>query len=131
MNDYGAYSFWLDDVPGALTPRAALQTPLDVDVAIVGAGYTGLWTAYYLAKADPDLRIVVIEKEIAGFGASGRNGGWVSPFFATPLAKLAKSHGREAAIAMQKAMFATVDEVGRVAADEGIDAQYHKGGACA
>ena len=99
-----------------------------MDVAIVGAGYTGLWTAYYLAKADPHLRIAVVEKEIAGFGASGRNGGWVSPFFATPLAKLAKSHGREAAIAMQTAMFATVDEVGRVAAEEGIDAQYHKGG---
>jgi glycine/D-amino acid oxidase-like deaminating enzyme len=126
--DYRARSFWLDDMPGDLVPRPALEAPAQVDAVIVGAGYTGLWTAYYLAKADPHLRVAVVEKEIAGFGASGRNGGWVSPFFATPLAKIEKSHGREAAIAMQRAMIATVDEVGCVAAEEDIDAHYHKGG---
>jgi glycine/D-amino acid oxidase-like deaminating enzyme len=128
MKDYRSYSFWLDDCPGELTPRPALEAPTDADVVIVGAGYTGLWTAYYLAKADPHLRIVVLEKEIAGFGASGRNGGWVSPFFATPLEKLAESHGRDAAIRMQRAMFGTVDEIGRVCAAEAIDARFHKGG---
>ena len=61
-----------------LVPRPALAGDTDVDVAIVGAGYTGLWTAYYLAVADPSLRIAVLESEIAGFGASGRNGGWCS-----------------------------------------------------
>ena len=54
---------------------------IDADVCIVGAGYTGLWTAYYLKKADPSLRIVIVEKEFAGFGASGRNGGWLSGGF--------------------------------------------------
>ena len=126
--DYRSRSFWLDDVPGGLAPRPPLDGPSDVDVAIVGAGYTGLWTAYYLKHADPHLRIVVLEREIAGFGASGRNGGWVSPFFATPLSRLAVSHGREAAIAMQRAMFATVDEIGRVCDDEKIPALFHKGG---
>jgi len=128
VRDYRQYSFWLDDVPGGLTPRPALEGPADVDVAIVGAGFTGLWTAYYLAKADPHLRIAVVEKDIAGFGASGRNGGWVSPFFATPLAALAKSHGHDAAVRMQREMFTTVDEIGRACADEGIDARFHKGG---
>lgn len=128
MKDYRSYSFWLDDCPGDLAPRPALQGAADVDVAIVGAGYTGLWTAYYLAKADPHLRVAVLERDIAGFGASGRNGGWVSPGFATPMSTLAASHGRDAALAMQRVMCDTVDEVGRVAAAEGIDARYHKGG---
>ncbi len=126
--DYRTRSFWLDDVPGGLVARPPLGGPIDVDVAIVGAGYTGLWTAYYLKRSDPHLRIVVLEKEIAGFGASGRNGGWVSPFFATPLSRLVESHGREAAIAMQRAMLTTVDEIGRVCDAEEIPAGFHRGG---
>jgi glycine/D-amino acid oxidase-like deaminating enzyme len=126
--DYRRYSLWLDGVPGGLAPRAALSGSTAVDVAIVGAGYTGLWTAYYLKKADPSLRIAVLEKEIAGYGASGRNGGWCSSFFAASPGTIAAEFGQEAAIAMQRAMFATVDEVGRVVADEGIDARFHKGG---
>ncbi len=97
-------------------------------MAILGAGYTGLWTAYYLKKADPSLRVVVLEKEIAGFGASGRNGGWCSSFFAASPGTIAAEFGREAAVDMQRAMFATVDEVGRVIADEDIEARWHKGG---
>jgi glycine/D-amino acid oxidase-like deaminating enzyme len=119
---------WLDGVPGELSPRPALAGSTEVDVAVVGAGYTGLWAAYYLKKADPSLRIAILEKEIAGFGASGRNGGWCSSFFAASPGTIAAEFGREAAIAMQRAMFATVDEVGRVVADEGIDARYHKSG---
>ena len=126
--DYRSVSMWLDGVPGELAPRPALSGSTAVDVAVVGAGYTGLWTAYYLKKADPSLRIAVLEKEIAGFGASGRNGGWCSSFFAASPGTIADEFGREAAIAMQRAMFATVDEVGRVVEDEGIDARYHKGG---
>jgi glycine/D-amino acid oxidase-like deaminating enzyme len=53
-------------------------------VAIVGGGFTGLWTAYYLAEADPSLRVAVVEAEVAGFGASGRNGGWCSALFPRP-----------------------------------------------
>jgi len=99
-----------------------------VDVAIVGGGYTGLWTAYYLARADPSLRIAVFEKEIAGFGASGRNGGWCSSLFAAKKKKIAKKSGREAAVAMQRAMFDTIDEVDRVLKEEDIDAHWRKGG---
>ena len=126
--DYRSISLWLDGVPGGLHPRPGLGSDVDADVAIVGAGYTGLWTAYYLAKADPKLRIAIVEKEIAGFGASGRNGGWCSALFAAKRKKVAARSGKAAAVAMQRAMFDTVDEVGRVVKEESIDAHFEKGG---
>jgi len=97
---------------------------------VVGAGFTGLWTAYYLLEADPTLRVVVLEAETAGFGASGRNGGWCSALFPASLATLARLPGsnRAAALAQHRAMRATVDEVLRVADAEGIDARARKGG---
>ena len=132
----GTLSLWLDQVasadpvdPADSAARPPLDRDLDADIAIVGAGYTGLWTAYYLAKADPTLRIVVLEKEFAGFGASGRNGGWCSALFPSSLAKVAKvGGGRERAVALQRALHATVDEVGRVVAEEGVDCHWAKGG---
>ncbi len=127
---YRGLSFWHDTVPDSLEPGDALPGDLQADVAIVGAGFTGLWTAYYLAKQAPGLRVVVCEREIAGFGASGRNGGWCSALFPASLAKLTRmaATGRAGAIAMQRAMQETVDEVGRVAAAEGIDCHWAKGG---
>ena len=98
------------------------------DVAIVGAGYTGLWTAYYLKRQQPDLRVVVIDSEIAGFGASGRNGGWCLGEIAGNKERLAARHGRERVVALIREMFSTVDEVGKVVAAEGIDCHFHKGG---
>jgi len=127
-DQYRTLSFWHDTVPGTLTPGDPLPGDLEADVAIAGAGFTGLWTAYYLARRDPGLRVVVCEREIAGYGASGRNGGWCSALFPASLTKLARMSGRDAAIAMQRAMHATVDEVGSVAAAEGIDCHWAKGG---
>jgi glycine/D-amino acid oxidase-like deaminating enzyme len=124
-------SYWMSSVDDALSPRAGLPGDRDVDVAIVGAGYTGLWTAYYLAAADPTLRIAVVEREIAGYGASGRNGGWCSALFPKSSTALARRYGRDAAVAMHRAMVSTVDEVGRVAEVEGIDCGYAKGGTVA
>ncbi len=114
-----------------LRPRPPLQGDRDADVAIIGGGLTGLWTAYYLLERDPSLRIVVLEKEFAGFGASGRNGGWCSALFPASVAALERRHGRDAALAMRRAMIATVDEVGRVTAAEGIDCDFAKGGTVA
>jgi len=127
---YRTLSFWHDTVPDPLVPGDPLPGDRQADIAIVGAGFTGLWTAYYLVKRDPTLRVVVCEREIAGFGASGRNGGWCSALFPASLAKLARlaSTGPAGAIAMQRAMQETVDEVGRVAAAEGIDCHWAKGG---
>jgi len=128
---YRPVSFWLDTVPGSLAPGEVLPGDLAVDVAIAGAGLTGLWTAYYLATTQPDLRIAVCEREIAGFGASGRNGGWCSALFPASLGKLTRMAGRDAAIAMYRAMQRCVDEVGRVAAAENIDCHWAKGGTVA
>lgn len=128
---YRSLSFWHDTVADDLTPRASLAGDETVDVAIVGAGLTGLWTAYYLLERDPALRIVLLEKHVAGFGASGRNGGWCSALFPASAAALEKKHGRDAALAMRRAMIATVDEVGRVTAAEGIDCDFSRGGTVA
>ncbi|MEU4544855.1 NAD(P)/FAD-dependent oxidoreductase [Nonomuraea dietziae] len=123
----GGVSFWYRQI-GIPERRAALPGSRDYDVAIVGGGYTGLWTAYYLKKEQPDLRIAILEKEFAGFGASGRNGGWLSAEFAGSRERHAKARGRQSMIDLQHAMFASVDEVIRVADAEGIDADIHKGG---
>ncbi|MFD3404698.1 NAD(P)/FAD-dependent oxidoreductase [Kribbella sp. NPDC058693] len=116
--------------PDPLPERPGLAGDRQADVVIVGAGYTGLWTAYYLAKADPSLRIFVLEAQTAGFGASGRNGGWCSALFPVSSKRLAALPGssREAAIELHRAMQASVNEVGLVSAAEGIDCDYHKGG---
>ncbi|MBK9178062.1 MAG: FAD-dependent oxidoreductase [Acidimicrobiales bacterium] len=126
--DHRDRSLWLATVPGSLEPRPPLDRDLDVDLAVVGGGYTGLWTALELLKAEPSVRVALVEKEICGFGASGRNGGWCSALFAPELGALARRHGREAALALHRAMTATVDEVGRAAAEEGIDCHFAKGG---
>jgi len=129
MKGYRAISMWHDTVgEDDYAPRPPMPGNTDADVCVVGAGYTGLWTAYYLKKADPALRVVVLEKEIAGFGASGRNGAWCSQFFASSMERLAKRGGKDGAVALQREMFETVREVGRVCGGEGIDADYHRGG---
>ncbi|MBG6097490.1 NAD(P)/FAD-dependent oxidoreductase [Nocardioides luteus] len=128
MNNYSGISLWHETAGDSWEPRPALMGDLEVDVAIVGAGYTGLWTAYYLAEARPDLKIAILEAEVAGFGASGRNGGWCSALFPASLDKVAAGSSREAALAQDRAMRETVDEVIRVAAAEGIEADIAKGG---
>ena len=129
-DDLRSLSLWWDTLPAGL--RAPIGTPLPgdttADVAIVGAGYTGLWTAYYLMKRDPSLRVVVLEAEEAGFGASGRNGGWASALFPAGLSAIARASSRDAAIRLRRAMFATVEEIGSVAHDEGWDIEWQKGG---
>ncbi|HTR37648.1 MAG TPA: FAD-dependent oxidoreductase [Bryobacteraceae bacterium] len=126
---YSQYSFWLETAGEDLTPRPALQRSTEVDVAILGAGFSGLWTAYYLLRENPGLRITVLEKEIAGFGASGRNGGWCSPKFPVTAGTLEQRYGREATRSLLLAMYETVDEVCRICQEENIDAHFCKGGA--
>ena len=120
-------SFWMHSL-GPITPRKPLPGDRTADVAIAGGGYTGLWTAYYLAKAAPHLSIVVLEAEYCGFGASGRNGGWASGEFPVSSDQLARRHGAPAAEAMHAALAGAVDEVGHVSDAEGIDCHYAKGG---
>jgi glycine/D-amino acid oxidase-like deaminating enzyme len=124
----GELGFWWRSVGGPGPARAPLPGPAEADVAIVGAGYTGLWTAYYLKAAEPSLRVLVLERERAGFGASGRNGGWVSGFFSGPPRVYAQGGGRAGLLSLQREMFATVDEVGRFLQDHGVEADFVKGG---
>jgi glycine/D-amino acid oxidase-like deaminating enzyme len=121
----GRVSHWYAELP---TPRPGLPGDRDADVCIVGAGYTGLWTAYYLKRADPSLRITILEARFAGFGASGRNGGWLSGLAPGHRRLLARRHGRQPVIDWQQALNNAVDEVIGVAAAEGIDADIVKGG---
>jgi glycine/D-amino acid oxidase-like deaminating enzyme len=121
-------SLWHHTAGDAFAPRPPLPGDIEVDIAIVGAGYTGLWTAYYLHELDPALRIAIVEREIAGFGASGRNGGWCSALFPPASKGIARTHGPDAAVAVRRAMHESVVEVGRVADAEGIDVHYARGG---
>lgn len=122
-------SLWYDTLPEPLRrERAPLPGDRDADVAIIGGGLTGLWTAHALLERDPGLRVVVLEKEVTGFGASGRNGGWCSALFPASTAALERRHGTDAALSMRRAMIATVDEVGRATGAEGIECDYAKGG---
>ena len=123
----GNVSFWYDEI-GFPVPNEPLRESIDVDVCIVGAGYTGMWTAYYLKQAAPELNVVLLEKEFAGFGASGRNGGWLTNSVTGGRDQYVASHGKAAALAIQLAMNNTVDEVIRVCHVEGIDADLVKGG---
>ncbi|MCO5220878.1 MAG: FAD-binding oxidoreductase [Thermomicrobiales bacterium] len=128
MKDYASYSYWLQSCGDDLTPRPALNGTIDADIAILGAGYSGLWTAWYLLERNPDLSIAIVEREIAGFGASGRNGGWCTSGFPTSLDRIEEKYGRAQAIATHRAMTGAVDEVGRVAREQGIDIDWQKSG---
>ena len=123
----GGVSFWWSQA-GRPEPRPALDGDLDCDVCIVGGGLTGLWTAYWLAHHDPSLDIVVLEAEFAGFGASGRNGGWLSAELAGNKERYARTHGQAGVESLVSAMERAVDEVIDICRDEGVDADIVKSG---
>ena len=128
---YRTLSLWHDLAAAegdSFTPRAALGGSTEADVVIVGAGYTGLWTAHTLLQRDPALRVVIVEREVAGFGASGRNGGWASGTFPTPWKRIARDSSPDAARRLQRTLNDTIDVMGEVAAKEGIDCHFSKGG---
>lgn len=127
MNPEGL-SYWLETSGDPLTLRPPLKADIEVDVAIVGGGYSGLWTAYYLKAQEPGLDVVILESEFCGYGASGRNGGWCSSRFPLAPDVLERRYGAEIARATIQAMYDTVDEVGRVCQAEGIDAEFRMNG---
>lgn len=120
-DDIGSY--WLASCDD-LTRRPALAAEEVVDVAIMGGGFTGLWAAWFLLQADPDLSIAIVERQFCGFGASGRNGGWCSPRFPVNPAALTRRFGAETARTVLRAQQAMVDTVGRICESEGIDAHF-------
>jgi glycine/D-amino acid oxidase-like deaminating enzyme len=125
----GEVSYWWRARGGSPPRRPSLPRPQEADVCIVGAGFTGMWTAYYLKGMRPSLRVVVLEATFAGYGASGRNGGWVTATLPGSRARYGRGPGGRAGVhALEAALRSTVDEVGRVCAAEGIAADYVKGG---
>jgi glycine/D-amino acid oxidase-like deaminating enzyme len=125
---YRDTSFWLETCNDDLTPRASLKGQVSVDVAILGGGFSGLWTAYYLMRDNPGLQVAILEKDICGYGASGRNGGWCSSRYPLDASTLARRYGVEIGRKTLLAMYDAVEEVGRVCAREGIDAEYRQTG---
>ncbi len=127
INNASTTALWLDQI-GPITKREALANNSETDIAIVGGGFSGLWTAYYLIRADPSLRVMVIEKDFCGFGASGRNGGWAEGGLSVGPETYAKWSSMDDAMRLVHAMHDSVDEIGRVALSEGIACGYAKGG---
>ena len=126
-SSYRSLSFWHDSLQESLAPRP-VPAGQNFDVLILGAGYTGLWTALYLLRQKPEIRIAIIEKEIAGFGASGRNGGWCSALFPWSAELIAQRYGRDQAIAIRQEMVKTVDEVGSITRELGMECDFQKSG---
>jgi len=127
MTAWRTISLWMDQLEEPLLARPSLEQDLDVDVAIIGAGYTGLWTAYYLKRQAPGLSIAIVEAQTAGFGASGRNGGWLMGNLLGEdrlLAGLSIEDRR----ASYDLLHSIPDEVEIVIEREGIDCDYRKGG---
>ncbi|MDH3519782.1 MAG: FAD-binding oxidoreductase [Myxococcales bacterium] len=123
---YRSVSYWFDALGAEPQVRGPLPGDLEVDVAIVGGGFTGLWTAYYLKRADPDCRVAVLERETAGYGASGRNGGWCWAKLAGLPEYVARDPERGAAL--RDAVMGSVDEIGGICEREGIEADFRKAG---
>ncbi len=125
-------ALWLDRLEPPIDQRpglGAVPRPVEpFDVVIIGGGFSGLWTAYYLARLDPGKRIAVIEREVCGFGASGRNGGWCEGELAGSFEAFAARSSASEALRQARAAFDAVDEVGRVCVAEDIDAHFQKGG---
>lgn len=127
----GLGSFWLHDAPDPCSPRPRLEDDLEADVVIVGGGFTGLWTAYWLKRHDPALDVVVLEQDRVGYGASGRNGGWLSGKTVAQSRKLVDGtpgRTREDALRMERACFRAVDEVLALTDEAGLDIDAHRGG---
>ena len=122
-----ARPLWWEDIdPHSARPR--LDRDIEVDVAIVGAGYTGLWTAFALHEADPAIRIAILERDHVGFGASGRNGGFCYDGFAAGPERIEEMSDLETARDWGAALREMVDVVGEVTRDHDISSDFHKGG---
>ena len=128
MNTQRPLSLWWDLLGEDTPSRLGLVRNTDVDVVIVGGGLTGLWTAYHLKYRNPAVSVCVVEADVCGFGASGRNGGWVSALFSISDSGLDRRYGRDAMHRMRRAMNEAIDHVGATAHDEGIACGFHKGG---
>lgn len=127
MEGYGSSIFWLETAPPAPV-RPALGEDIDAEVAIVGGGFLGLWTAYEIVSSSPSTRVTLVEAEEIAHGASGRNGGFAMTLLDMSLAHLVRNHGVEAAKRAHEAVAAAVHEIGEITQEKGVDCDFHLGG---
>ncbi len=126
MDDWTSKSFWLGAAP--YQENRNLEEDIRADVAIVGAGFTGLSTAWHLRQADPSLRVVVLESNVVGYGASGRNAGFVTTLMGLTLKTTARRFGKENARKAHDFAVRAVRHVGELVEQQGIDCDYEKNG---
>ena len=112
-----------------ITYRKSISKNDSFDVAIIGAGFSGLWSAFHLKQFQPNLKIAILEKEYVGFGASGRNGGWASAEYPTSSNRLIKENGLESYKNLRTAITKSIDEIGEIAKSNNWQIDYAKGGA--
>jgi glycine/D-amino acid oxidase-like deaminating enzyme len=126
MADFASRSFWLEADP--YVPGPPLAGDVAVDIAIVGGGFTGLWAAHFLLRAEPALKVAVIEREVIGYGASGRNGGFAMTLLSRSVHDLLQTFGKEPARAAHEAVVGSIDAIGEFCAEYKVACDYQKNG---
>ena len=112
-----------------ITYRKPISKNDSFDVVVIGAGFSGLWSAFHLKQFQPNLKIAILEKEYVGFGASGRNGGWASAEYPTSSNRLIKENGLKSYKNLRTAITKSIDEIGEIAKSNNWQIDYAKGGA--
>ena len=125
--EFRSKSYWLE-IAGPYTESPPLAEPIRADVAIVGGGFTGLSAAFYLKQADPALRVVLLEQQVIGYGASGRNGGFAMTLFGLTMEITKLRFGREAVREAQHVMDRAVEHVGELVQTHNLQCDYEKTG---
>jgi glycine/D-amino acid oxidase-like deaminating enzyme len=123
---HSAHGYWIEEA-GIPEPASALEGSLEADVIIVGGGFTGMWTAWHLTEADPDLKIALLDSHRIGCGPSGRNGGFADSMWVS-FARLSDRYGIPAAIEVALASEESVDQIGEFCEQQGVDAWFRKAG---
>ena len=123
MKDYSDKSFWLATY-GEYIPNPSLQGDLKVDIAIIGAGFTGLSTAYNLCKEDAGISVAVLEAEVVGFGASGRNGGFSMTLFGLEPAVTKALFDQQRTVEAHRYMERSVDYVDGLIKEHNLQSDY-------
>lgn len=122
-------SYWLREAlasdPGEPAPPLVGETT--AEVVILGGGYTGMWTAYFLTELAPACRVVILEEDICGGGPSGRNGGFLTGWW-DELPTLVALHGAEGAVASCRALSRSIPAIGEWCREHGVDAWFTHAG---
>lgn len=120
-------SYWLQSLEENLQPTLPLEGEYSADVAIVGGGFVGLWTALTLKERDPNINVVILEQDICGGGASGRNGGFVMSWW-PKIGSLLSFCTKEQALFLAHAAERAIGELGEFCEQHQIDAHYARKG---